>query len=109
MGEHNFEQNPVILYGFVLLMNAVSYFLVKLIIKNEGNNSHFAKAIGNDIKGKLSMVFYILGIVFSFLHPTIGILLYAIVDFMWLIPDKSIEKCINFFLISTFIQFFLEF
>lgn len=92
MGEHNFEQNPVILYGFVLLMNAVSYFLVKLIIKNEGNNSHFAKAIGNDIKGKLSMVFYILGIVFSFLHPTIGILLYAIVAFMWLIPDKRIEK-----------------
>ncbi len=57
MGEHNFEQNPVILYGFALFMNAVSYFLVKLIIKNEGNNSHFAKAIGNDLKGKLSVVF----------------------------------------------------
>ena len=99
MGEHNFEQNPVILYGFVLLMNAVSYFLVKLIIKNEGNNSHFAKAIGNDIKGKLSMVFYILGIVFSFLHPTIGILLYAIVAFMWLIPDKRIEKNVLFFFV----------
>ena len=99
MGEHNFEQNPVILYGFVLLMNAVCYFLVKLIIKNEGNNSHFAKAIGNDIKGKLSMVFYILGIVFSFLHPTIGILLYAIVDFMWLIPDKRIEKNVLFFFV----------
>ena len=109
MGEHNFEQNPVILYGFVLLMNAISYFLVKLIIKNEGNNSHFAKAIGNDLKGKLSVVFYILGITFSFIRSEIGILLYAIVDFMWLIPDKSIEKCINFFLISTFIQFFLEF
>ena len=99
MGEHNFEQNPVILYGFVLLMNAVCYFLVKLIIKNEGNNSHLAKAIGNDIKGKLSMVFYILGIVFSFLHPTIGILLYAIVDFMWLIPDKRIEKNVLFFFV----------
>ena len=67
MGELNIEQNPVILYGFVLLMNAVSYWiLVKLIIKNEGNSSHFAKAIGNDLKGKLSVVFYILGITFSF-------------------------------------------
>ncbi len=93
MGEHNFEQNPVILYGFVLLMNAISYWiLANLIIKNEGKDSHLAKAIGNDIKGKLSMVFYILGIVFSFLHPTIGILLYAIVAFMWLIPNKRIEK-----------------
>ena len=93
MGEHNFEKNPVILYGFILLMNAISYWiLANLIIKNEGKDSHLAKAIGNDIKGKLSMVFYILGIVFSFLHPTIGILLYAIVAFMWLIPDKRIEK-----------------
>ena len=92
MGEHNFEQNPVILYGFVLLMNAVSYFLVKLIIKNEGNNSHFAKAIGNDLKGKLSVVFYILGITFSFIRSEIGILLHAIVAIMWLIPDKRIAK-----------------
>ena len=46
------------------------------------------------------MVFYILGIVFSFLHPTIGILLYAIVAFMWLIPDKRIEKNVLFFYIT---------
>lgn len=93
MGEHNFEKNPVILYGFVLLMNAISYWiLANLIIKNEGKDSHLAKAIGNDIKGKLSMVFYILGIIFSFFHATIGILFYAIVAFMWLIPDKRIEK-----------------
>lgn len=96
MGEHNFEQNPVILYGFVLLMNAVCYWiLVKLIIKNEGNSSHFAKAIGNDLKGKLSVVFYILGITFSFIRSEFGILFYAIVAFMWLIPDKRIEKLYN--------------
>ena len=93
MGEHNFEKNPVILYGFVLLMNAISYWiLANLIIKNEGKDSHLAKAIGNDIKGKLSMVFYILGIIFSFFHSGLGILLYAIVALMWLIPDKRIEK-----------------
>lgn len=93
MGEHNFEKNPVILYGFVLLMNAISYWiLANLIIKNEGKDSHLAKAIGNDIKGKLSMIFYILGIVFSFFHSSLGILLYAIVAFMWFIPDKRIEK-----------------
>ena len=89
MGEHNFEQNPIILYGFVLLMNAISYWiLANLIIKTKEKSLK----LQNDIKGKLSMVFYILGIVFSFLHPTIGILLYAIVAFMWLIPDKKIEK-----------------
>lgn len=79
MGEHNFEQNPIILYGFVLLMNAISYWiLANLIIKTKEKSLK----LQNDIKGKLSMVFYILGIVFSFLHPTIGILLYAIVAFM---------------------------
>ena len=107
MGEHNFEQNPIILYGFVLLMNAISYWiLANLIIKTKEKSLN----LQNDIKGKLSMVFYILGIVFSFLHPTIGILLYAIVAFMWLIPDKRIEKnVLIFFRISSFIQFFLEF
>ena len=108
MGEHNFEQNPVILYGFVLLMNAVCYFLVKLIIKNEGNNSHFAKAIGNDLKGKLSVVFYILGITFSFFRSEIGILLYAIVAFMWLIPDKKIEKMYYFFSYINFHSVFFR-
>ena len=55
------------------------------------------------------MVFYILGIVFSFLHPTIGILLYAIVAFMWLIPDKRIEKNVLFFSYINFHSVFLEF
>ena len=109
MGEHNFEQNPVILYGFVLLMNAISYWiLANLIIKNEGNNSHFAKAIGNDLKGKLSVVFYILGITFSFIRSEIGILLYAIVAFMWLIPDKRIEKMYYFFSYINFHSVFFR-
>jgi uncharacterized membrane protein len=93
MGEHSFEQNPVILYGIVLLMNAISYWiLVNLIIKNEGKDSHLTQAIGNDVKGKLSAILYI-GITCSyFIHPDIGILLYTIVAFMWLIPDKRIEN-----------------
>ena len=89
-------------------MNAVCYFLVKLIIKNEGNNSHFAKAIGNDLKGKLSVVFYILGITFSFIRSEIGILLYAIVAFMWLIPDKRIEKMYYFFSYINFHSVFFR-
>lgn len=93
MGEHHFEQNPVILYGIILLMNSISYWiLAKLILKNEGEDSHLAKAIGKDVKGKISTVLYIVGIFSSFYSPWFGIIFYTLVAFMWLIPDKRIER-----------------
>ncbi len=93
MGENNFTKWPVILYGTILLLCGVAYYiLAQALIKLHGKNSTIADAIGSDKKGKLSVVIYAFAIALSFINPWIGMALYAIVAAMWIIPDKRIEK-----------------
>jgi len=93
MGENNFTKWPVILYGTILLLCGVAYYiLAQALIKLHGKNSPIADAIGSDKKGKLSVVIYAFAIALSFINPWIGMALYAIVAAMWIIPDKRIEK-----------------
>jgi uncharacterized membrane protein len=88
MGENHFGQQPMALYGFILLMAGVAYVILqKQIIKLQGSNSILATAIGKDTKGKLSPVFYILGIGFSFISNWLSALMYVLVALMWLILD----------------------
>jgi uncharacterized membrane protein len=96
MGENNFGSNTLALYGFVLLMAAIAYYILQLkIIKIQGNQSVLAKAIGKDIKGKISPILYVVGIATSWISPWISGGLYILVALMWLIPDKRIEKNIS--------------
>ncbi|WP_264524555.1 TMEM175 family protein [Flavobacterium sp. N502536] len=93
MGEHNFAKASMALYGTVLLLCSIAYFILqRIIILNEGTNSNLAKAIGRDVKGHTSSVLYILGIVFSFYNEWISGAAYFIVALLWLIPDKRIER-----------------
>ncbi len=93
MGENHFTKLPVALYGFILLMCAVSWtILAFLLIKQHGKDSKIAIAYGKDFKGKISLVFYSLAVVVSFLNPWISLSLYVLVAAMWIIPDKRIEK-----------------
>lgn len=93
MGEHNFAQPSMTLYGLVLFLSAIAYFILQnVIISSEGENSALAKAIKKDLKGRASTVLYIVGIVFSFYNEWISGAAYLIVAFLWLIPDKRIEK-----------------
>jgi uncharacterized membrane protein len=93
MGENHFATWPVALYGMVLLMAAVAYyFLAHCLISVHGKDSAFAKSLGSDRKGKISMVIYVLGICLSFLHAWIGLGLYAFVAATWFIPDKRFEE-----------------
>ncbi|MEL4382700.1 hypothetical protein AAEH94_21780, partial [Shewanella algae] len=66
----------------------------QLIDTNGGEESTLAKAIGKDIKGNISLACYSLGILFAFFMPTISFIIYALVAFMWLVPDKRLEKII---------------
>jgi len=92
MGENNFAKWPVALYGIVLLMAGVSYYVLAHCITDlHGKNSSFAKALGSDKKGKLSISLYALGIGLSFIHPLIGFGLYVLVATIWFIPDKRFE------------------
>ncbi|MDA6071820.1 TMEM175 family protein [Flavobacterium sp. AC] len=93
MGEHNFAKASMTLYGVILFLSSVAYFILqRIIIVNEGENSVLAKAIGRDLKGYVSSVLYILGIVFSFYSEWVSGAAYFIVALLWLIPDKRIEK-----------------
>lgn len=93
IGEHHFAPIPMLFYGFVLLMCGIAYVLLQnLIIKIQGENSLLSKAIGNDIKGKISPVLYLIAILSTYYHEVISGVIYILVALMWLIPDKRIER-----------------
>ncbi|HVT83718.1 MAG TPA: TMEM175 family protein [Chitinophagaceae bacterium] len=93
MGENHFSLWPVVVYGFMLIMAAIAYyFLAHCLVNIHGKNSEFARALGNDRKGKISVVIYAIAIGLSFVQPMIGFTLYASVAAMWFIPDKRFEK-----------------
>jgi uncharacterized membrane protein len=93
VGDHYNEVAPIALYGFVLMMAGIAYyFLVISLIRAEGQDSAIAKSIGNDFKGKISVVLCITGIALSFINTWMGIACYVLVACMWFIPDKRIEK-----------------
>lgn len=93
MGENHFSTVPVALYGCALLMSAVAYyFLTSALMRQHGKESPLADAIGNDFKGRISVVVYIAAILLSFVNAWLGFGLYIGVAIMWLIPDRRIEK-----------------
>ncbi len=93
MGENHFAALPVALYGIVLLLAALAYYvLCRVLIAYHGQDSTLAIAIGNDFKGKVSLVIYAIAIAISFFVPLLACALYILVAIMWLIPDRRIEK-----------------
>jgi uncharacterized membrane protein len=93
MGEHLLAPVPTAVYGVVLLMAAIAYFILQRdIIAHDGRDSLLAEALGRDWKGKLSPIFYLLAIPLAFIAPWISNVLYALVAFIWLIPDRRIER-----------------
>ena len=93
MGENNFESGPTALYGIVLIMAAIAYFILQhTIIKKQGKDSILATAIGKDFKVKISPVIYANAIPFAFINQWISGSLYVLVALIWLIPDRRIEK-----------------
>jgi uncharacterized membrane protein len=96
MGENLAAPLPTAFYGVVLLMPAIAYYLLqKAIVRREGAHSILAQALGRDIKGKLSPVFYAAGIALAFIYPWASVAIYVLVALMWLVPDQRIEKTIG--------------
>lgn len=93
MGENGFAALPVAMYGVVLFLAAVAYFiLARALVALHGHDSVLAKALGDDIKGKISVLIYLAAIPAAFLYAWIACGLYVLVAVMWLIPDRRIEK-----------------
>ncbi|HJV71197.1 TMEM175 family protein [Ideonella sp.] len=96
MGENHFAAWPSALYGVVLLMAACAYWMLQqAIIAAEGPSSTLRRAVGNDLKGKLSPLFYIAGIVSTFFVPWLAELAYVLVALWWLVPDRRIEQALQ--------------
>jgi len=84
---------PVALYGFVLLMCSVAYYIfARILIRDNGPASKLAQAFGKDVKGRLSIVFYAVGIALSLWQAWLAVTVYVLVAIMWIIPDRRIEK-----------------
>ena len=93
MGENHFEQQPVALYGVVMLMAGIAYYILELsLMRYHGPESALRAAVGNDVKGMISVVMYALAIAASFGNRWIAVVIYVAVALMWLIPDPRIEK-----------------
>jgi uncharacterized membrane protein len=93
MGENHLAAIPTAIYGFVLLMAAIAYYVLqRTIIAREGCESLLALAIGKDWKGKLSPVLYLIAIPLAFVSSWIASGLYVFVALLWLIPDPRIER-----------------
>ncbi len=93
MGENHFTSLPSALYGAILLLAAVAYYILQsVIVASAGSHSKLATAIGRDLKGKLSPIFYAAGIALSFVRPWLAGCVYVGVALMWLVPDRRLEK-----------------
>ena len=93
MGETQFAMWPMIGYGAVLLMAAIAYTILvwRLVVIN-GKRSPLAIAVGKDVKGKFSIVMYLVSLPLAFLHPYLSLAGYLVIALLWLIPDTRMEN-----------------
>ncbi|MCB8932542.1 MAG: TMEM175 family protein [Fimbriimonadaceae bacterium] len=96
MGENHFSAAPAGVYGIVLFMAAIAYFLLQhQIIKAQGPDSLLKAAVGKDWKGKVSPILYLVAIGLAWVWHWGSIALYVIVALMWLVPDRRIERALT--------------
>jgi uncharacterized membrane protein len=96
MGENFLAPLPTAIYGASLLLPAVAYYLLqRAILRKHGVGSVLAKALGSDIKGKISPLLYLAGIALVLVSPWLSIAIYVLVALMWLVPDRRIENVLR--------------
>jgi len=96
MGENHFDAVPTAVYGVVLLMAAIAYWILqRTIVAGEGRDSLLAVAVGRDWKGNLSPVLYVIAIGAAFVSPWIAGGIYVLVALIWLVPDRRIERALT--------------
>ncbi len=96
VGENHFRSAPLALYGVVLLMAGISYFiLTQALLAQQDKDSVLAHAIGRDLKGKLSVVAYVVAVPLAFFEPWMAGVIYVGIALVWTIPDRRIEKSLG--------------
>jgi len=96
MGENFLQPVPTAVYGAILLMPAIAYYLLQMaIVHRQGPQSVLANALGSDFKGKISLLLYVAAIALAFASPWISIAIYVLVAVIWLVPDRRIERVLR--------------
>lgn len=96
MGENGLSSVPVALYGIVLLAAAIAYFiLARTLVRRHGEDSPIARALGEDWKGKLSVLLYMAAVGLAFVEPFAACVVYVVVAAIWLVPDRRIEQTLT--------------
>jgi len=91
--ETHFARIPTAVYGVSLLMPAIAYYLLqRAIVRRQGRDGALARAVGRDIKGKISPLLYLTAIGCAFVLPWVSYAIYVGVALLWLVPDRRIEK-----------------
>ena len=92
MDESGFAQVPTVTYGVNLLLAAMAYYTLQLAIFNGGSGDRLRAALGRDLKGKLSPLMYITGILLSFVTPWLAVTVFVLAALVWLVPDRRVER-----------------
>lgn len=93
MGENHFTTIPSVFYGAVLCMAGLAYYILsQVLIAHHGKTSRLGQAVGVDVKGILSLIFYLAAIGIAFFQPWVSFAIYTAVAAMWFIPDRRIER-----------------
>lgn len=96
VAETNFATWPTFAYGVVLLLAAIAYFILQTcVIRKHGADSLLARAVGRDLKGKLSPVLYLAAIAVTFASSRAAMGIYTLVALIWLVPDRRIERMVG--------------
>src|ERR1700726_953309 len=96
MGENFLSPLPTAVYGAILLMPALAYYLLqRAIVHQQGKQSVLASALGSDVKGKISPLLYAAAVALAFVDARLSIAIYTLVAVMWLVPDRRIEKVLR--------------
>ncbi len=96
MGEHWMSAVPTAVYGVAMLMPAIAWYVMqRVIIRAQGSGSALARALGRDVKGKISPLCYLAAIVLAFIDTRLSDAIYVLVALMWLVPDKRIERAVR--------------
>jgi len=92
-GEPPLSSAPIVAYAIVALMSGAGYtILQRAIIRSQGERSALKAAVGDDLKGKASLVAYLLSIPLALVTPWLAIAVFCLVAGMWLVPDRRIER-----------------
>jgi uncharacterized membrane protein len=96
IGENHVAPAPTALYGFVLMMAAVSYYMLeRSIISRQGRDSVLPSALGSDRKALFSVAIYLLAMLLSLISPWVATSLYVLVAILWFVPDRRIERAVT--------------